>query len=212
MPATASSRAPGAAIGRLSAPPDAADERWRAGLVALIAALFVSGVIGRTVHARQTRRRPAGRPMPASAFPRSIIAGNRRTPAANHPGGAGHAARPVDLRRRSAAARAPLMALDWIASADVRAPLSRRHLRHAGRKAALRAVADRPTRAICGGRALRRGHHHPGRASNSALCPSWSAPARPRPPPIWSMRCTAHRAIAARIARLCSASRSGAGT
>ena len=59
-----------------------------------------------------------------------------------------------------------------------------------------RCHGDAPLR----GGTLRRRDHQPGRREIPPTCPSWSAPARPKPPPNWWMRCMAHRAVAARVA------------
>ena len=71
------------------------------------------------VHARRTRPRRRRRRCRLRHF-RNPYHRQPPHPHRQDPGSAGHAAGPVHLRRRSAAARRPPVALDWIAAADVR--------------------------------------------------------------------------------------------
>ena len=120
------------------------------------------------------------------------ITGNRRMPTDTIFAALGLQAGPVDLLRRSAGAPAPA---SWRWTGSPRPMCVRRYpdaiFVTRGREAALRPVADaarRQATPICGGGAHRRRHHQPGRGEILASCPSWSARARPRPPPIWWMR------------------------
>ena len=74
-----------------------------------------SGVVGRTDPWRRTRPSTRSSPMPASAFPRSISAGNSRVPPDTILAALGMQARPVHLRRRSAG-RARARSWRWTGS------------------------------------------------------------------------------------------------
>ena len=184
-------------------------------LLVLLGALFVSGVIGRSLHARRTRR---STPSCADAgFGISEIHHHRQPPHPpdSHAGSAGHAAGPVHLQRRSVQRAQPAdgAGLDRLGRSP--SPLSRRHLRHAGREAALRAVAgaaDAMAKRPSGWWSATAAHHHARTSEKFRRLPKLVGAGAPAAAAdlVDAVRAASRHRRAHR--RLCSASPSAAGT